>query len=137
MAYVLILEDDETFGKLLQESLEEAGHTAATFANATTAYASVCEQAPDVVVTDLIVLEQNKPVPDGGLSLISRIRHRGNPAHSAIPIVAISGAHRSKGLQNALETAEKLGADFSLEKPFSPHDLLSIIDRLTASRAQA
>lgn len=132
MAQILLLEDDRSFGFLLKVSLEEAGHSVVVRQDATMAFAEFQKNTPDVVIADLIVVQEERPIPDGGLSLIARIRHRGNMVDRSVPIIAISGVVRSQGLESALDTAKVLGADASLEKPFAPAELLDLISELTS-----
>ncbi len=130
MANVLILEDDEEFGSLLVQSLETAGHTSVLHRNATAAIAAYKEGDFDLVVADLIVKIEGRPVPDGGLTLIPSLKRLARRAGRPLPIIAISGVTQYPGLSSALSVARTVGADVSLEKPFEPAQLLDLIDDL-------
>ena len=130
MANVLILEDDPDFGSLMRVSLEQAGHFIVMCGTATDALAAYEEYRIDIVVTDLIIKEDNRPIPDGGLILISRLKAVNQYSGRKVPIIAISGQLLALGMEHALDTARTVGADVALRKPFAPEELLATIDTL-------
>lgn len=130
MAKILVLEDDPDLGELLSTSLEQAGHFPMLCPDATTALAQFLEFEFDLVVADIIVRKNGRPMPDGGLILISRIRNNAEASRRNVPIIAISGAIRNPGMENILTVAQTFGADAELAKPFAPGDLLACINRL-------
>ncbi len=135
MAKILVLEDEKDFGNLLTKSLEQAGHSVTLTEDATEALATFQNNSFDFVVADLIVKKGDEFVADGGLLLISRIRQHTRASNSVLPIVAISGSTKYPGLGSVLKTAESLGANVSLEKPFHPNELLDLIDDLLPAGA--
>src|SRR5258708_29990900 len=76
-------------------------------------------QSPDLVITDIIMPEQE------GIQTIADIRGCGR----GTPIIAISGGGAGVG-DLYLSMAEELGADGALAKPFRPSDLLSMVNQL-------
>ena len=70
----------------------------------------------DVLITDIIMPRKE------GIETIVEIREM----NSEIKIIAISGGGR-RGNQDFLKMAEMVGANYSLAKPFEPHDLLKIL----------
>lgn len=130
MAKILVLEDDPDFGALLFASLEDAGHHVTLVTSGTEAEEAFHQDPADLVVTDLIIRQDGRPVADGGLLLIHRIRDIAENLRKSVPIVAISGVVRRQGMTHALNTAQHVGADEVLAKPFPPEDLLWVIDRL-------
>jgi ribonuclease P protein subunit RPR2 len=114
---VLFVDDDPgllelmraTFG-LIDIEIDEA-HTAAE------ATASIAVRAPDVVVLDI-------GLPDvDGLTLCRRLK--ADPATSWIGVILLTGAG-----EEAEIPARSAGADAFLRKPFSPLELLSVVERL-------
>ena len=78
---------------------------------------------PDVVITDLIMPEQE------GIETIMMIRHE----RPEVGVIAISGGARSRNF-DYLRMAGSLGAAEVIRKPFEAEELLSRLDRLrTAS----
>ena len=130
MATILILEDDPDLGPLLSTSLEAAGHSVTLVASAIAGEEAFRQNPADLVVADLIIRQDGRPVADGGLLMIHRIKEIANEMRKTVPVIAISGAIRRQGMTHALSTAQHVGADEVLAKPFPPEDLLWLIDRL-------
>ncbi|AHD08362.1 response regulator transcription factor [Phaeobacter gallaeciensis] len=130
MANILVLEDDEIFASLLQDSLEQAGHFPITCEDATETIAQYHEYSFDLVITDLIVKKDNRAVPDGGVMVISFLQGLARDGYKIPPIIAMSGATQRRGLEQLLVTSKDLGATATLTKPFEPTELLTLIDQL-------
>ena len=125
MARLLILEDDAVVGFQLKRDIEEAEHEVEICLNATGAIEELTYQPYDLLISDIIIREDRRFVPDGGIKLCGWVRR--NPATRNLPIIAITRAHKSPGMQHILVTAEQVGANASLEKPFHLVDLLARI----------
>lgn len=127
MAHVLLIEDDPDVTRLLKSALAKYGHSVTCSGDGAAGLAQLkrSKPAPEIVVTDILM-----PVQEG-IETIMAIRRM----NSAIPIVAISGGGRTKRL-DFLKTAEKLGANASLAKPFRPLDLAQTIEKLLAVKAE-
>jgi ribonuclease P protein subunit RPR2 len=116
-ARVLFVDDDPGLLILLRTTFElidieiDEAHTAAA------ATAAIASRAPDVVVLDI-------GLPDtDGLTLCRRLKE--DPATSWIGVVLLTGAG-----EEAEGPARSAGADAFLRKPFSPLELLSVVERL-------
>ena len=115
---LLIVEDDAQMLAFLASLFELEGYSVLRASNGREAQALCHETLPDLVITDLVMPEQE------GLETIHAICR--NWPH--LPVIAISGA-----LGGAyLDLAKKLGADTILRKPFEPHVMLNEVRRLTA-----
>lgn len=80
------------------------------------------EQTPcDVVVTDLFMPEQE------GLETIMALRQ----THPATKIIAISGGGYQGKFIRVLDIATKLGADYTLQKPFSSQEMIQALQEVT------
>jgi DNA-binding response OmpR family regulator len=128
MAKLLVMEDDLVLGYELERKLVRAGHEVEVRRSASDAMVELLSTPYDLLITDVVVWEQGKPVPDGGITLMGRIRQTSEI--KTLPVIAMTGAHVSPGMQDVLATMELVGANASLEKPFDIHDLLSHIERL-------
>lgn len=100
MKHILLLEDDLRLASFWQTALEQSGLRVTHCSDASAAI-SVCDsQAIDLVVTDILIRdEQNAVKPEGGLSLISHIRLH----QDQIPILCVTGADPSLQIQKHLE----------------------------------
>jgi len=120
-AKLLIVDDDAQIRSFLATLLEADGYTVVQASNGREAQARCHESALDLVITDLIMPEQE------GLETIHAIRHQ----WPDIPVIAISGAYGGA----YLELAKKLGAQAVFRKPFQAHAVLGEVSRLTGRRA--
>ena len=138
MAKILLMEDDEDLATVLDELLTAENHTVTTCRSATEAFALISQERFDILITDIIVIQDDKPVPDGGISLISRLRGALSwnlePWMKTMPIIAISGAIQNQGMSDLLKISRDLGADMTLGKPTDTKDLLQAINILTKSK---
>ncbi|MFK7765084.1 MAG: response regulator [Roseobacter sp.] len=134
MAKLLIMEDDVILGFRLTEKLEEAGHEVDVCKTASAGIELLWQTTYDVLVSDIIVRENGKSIPDGGFKLIGWARN--NPKTCKIPIIAVTGTQKMPGMGHMLSTAEQIGANACLEKPFNVAELLDLVDRLMALTAE-
>jgi diguanylate cyclase (GGDEF)-like protein len=114
---VLFVDDDPRLLTLLRTTLELADIDIEEALGARAAMAAILARPPDVVVLDI-------GLPDGdGLDLCRRIKE--NPATSWIAVVVLTGAG-----EEAEAPAREAGADAFVHKPFSPLELLAVVERL-------
>lgn len=128
MAKLLVLEDDIAFGFRLKRELIDAEHEVELYSAASDAIEELCQTQYDLLITDIIIRQDNRSVPDGGIKLVAWVRRNANMR--TIPIIAMTGTHKFPGMKSILSTIEQVGANASLEKPFHMDDLLAMIDRL-------
>ncbi|WP_300030640.1 response regulator [uncultured Roseobacter sp.] len=129
---VLIMDDDLELSFDLARQLREYGFDVDTVTNASDAIAHFKNRNYTAVVTDMIIKSENRSLPDGGLSLIHRLRRmqQDDPQKAACVIIGMSGVTKYPGMQNILTTAESLGADATMKKPVSSALLVSTIEEL-------
>ncbi len=117
-AKLLVVDDDEQMRSFLSFLLESKGYSVVQASNGKEAQSRCQETLPDLVITDLIMPEQE------GLETIHSICRQ----WPHLPVIAISGV-----LGGAyLEVAKKMGADAVIRKPFAPEVILNEVRRLTA-----
>ena len=107
---VLVVDDDAPLRELLRLSLERAGYSVRQAENVTAALAAIDEQAPELVLLDVVM-----PGADGW-ALLRRLEER----HGSIPVIMYSG-QVDDGI--AGEAAER-GASGFIGKPFDPDELV-------------
>lgn len=117
MASILVIEDDEFMRDMLVLMLQKKNHTVLGAAHGKEAEA-LCHQFEfDLVITDILM-----PVQEG-METIVILKH----FFPDIKIIAMTGGGKTSP-QIYLEIAKKLGADYTLQKPFRHEEILSAID---------
>jgi CheY-like chemotaxis protein len=119
MAGVLIVEDDKELREMLKLSLLRRSFTVIEAENGRDAIAHFKPLITDLVVTDLIMPEED------GLKVVIKLRE----LKPSIKIIAISGGGKV-GPGSYLNLAKALGADAIYSKPFSINDLIAKIEQL-------
>jgi two-component system chemotaxis response regulator CheY len=116
---VLIVDDDPFIRKLIVTTLEGvSAYDLHEAADGDQAVLTAARQAPQLVFLDI-----DMPVLDG----IETCRQmRAVPAMAGAKIVMLTASAEDSSRDRALEA----GADFFLTKPFSPLDLLRLVDEL-------
>ncbi|MEM7057917.1 MAG: response regulator [Pseudomonadota bacterium] len=125
MANILVMEDDEQQLELLRYMLTRRGHAVVTTLDASEAYKKFCERKFDLVVTDIVVRKQGTPFPDGGTTLIRRIRT--GLTGKNIPIIAVTGA-RAMEHPRIIKSIRTDWVSDILRKPFDMASLLKAVD---------
>jgi DNA-binding response OmpR family regulator len=113
MAGVLIVEDDADLREMLRDALEKRKFTVITAANGREAIARFRPSIIDMVVTDLLMPEED------GLMVIMKIKE----LKPSVKMIAISGGGKA-GPGSYLLMASTLGADHVFSKPFLPSELV-------------
>ena len=111
-AKILIIEDDAHIRRLLQATLQRAGHQVIEADSARQAIALFDIERPDVVLLDLGLPDRD------GLELIEPLRLRSNAT-----LIVVSARENSVEKVTALD----LGADDYVTKPFDTEELLARI----------
>jgi CheY-like chemotaxis protein len=122
MPGVLLVEDDKELREMLKMSLLRSGYTVMEAENGKDAIVHFKPLVTDLVVTDLIMPEED------GLKVVIKLRE----LKPSIRIIAISGGGKV-GPGSYLNLAKALGADAIFSKPFSINDLISKIELLLDS----
>ena len=116
MSRILLVDDDESFRKMLHETLQRAGYQVQDAANGKVALKLYRQEPADLIITDIFMPEKE------GLETIMEVR-RINPN---VKIIAISGEGRG-GPIGYLQIAKQLGAKRALVKPFSSKEVLETV----------
>ncbi|MBW7852208.1 MAG: response regulator [Rhodospirillales bacterium] len=116
MVKVLVVDDEELVRLTLRQMLESEGHDVLEARNGREAVAIQNKTPADIVLTDIIMPEQE------GIETIIQLR-RQDPN---LRIIAISGGGRMKNL-DFLRVAANVGADATLTKPFTTDELVEVI----------
>jgi CheY-like chemotaxis protein len=117
---VLVVDDDPFIRKLIATTLEDVAEFELHEAGDGIEALEVAERERPT----LVFLDVDMPRLDG-ISACRRLRE--NPGTKNTTIVMLTAAHGDTVERNA----EEAGADLFLTKPFSPLDLLRLVDRLS------
>jgi DNA-binding response OmpR family regulator len=113
---VVLVEDDPTLASVVTRYLERAGHSIRRAATGPAGLATVTEDAPDLVLLDVMLPELD------GLQVCSRLR----AAHPDLPVIMLTALGEVDDRIAGLE----VGADDYLTKPFSPRELVLRVEAL-------
>ena len=119
---LLLVDDDAGLRALVRTTFDDVGVDVVEAESAAAARESIGDRRPDVIVLDVVMPRES------GLDLCRELKRA--PATAAIPILLLSGSGEA-----GRKTGEAGGADAFLPKPFSPLQLLGVVERLAAGRA--
>jgi len=112
MNRVLIIEDETQLRENIIELFESQQYQVASAENGKSGYEKALKFAPDLIVSDVIMPEED------GFALLKRLKK--NPATEFVPVIFLTAKTM---LQSKIEGLQ-LGADDYMMKPFSAEELL-------------
>ena len=118
-ARILVVDDNAAMRRSLDEILTRAGHEVIQAADGAEASRIAREVGVDLVILDLFM-----PVKDG-IETLRELRRRA----PGVPIIAISGGGADDTGVDLLKAAVLLGAVQSIEKPFTPAEMLEAVGK--------
>ena len=119
---ILVVEDDESFMRLVCITLQTEGYQVATAANGRQALEYIASAELDQK-PDLVVLDQMMPEMDGIATLRSL---KADEATAHIPVLMLTGVDQDANVLDAWKT----GVDYYLTKPLDPFDLVACVKSL-------
>jgi DNA-binding response OmpR family regulator len=120
MANILVADDDQQYAELLAKILEKQQHKVVVAYDGAEALKLFASQKFDLIITDILM-----PHVDG-IELIMQLIEK----DSVVPIIAMSGGHSSRHSSFNLQSANILGVQTILQKPFSIQQLLDAVNKL-------
>ena len=121
---VLIIDDDPEIGRMIQETLSTVGYEVFVASGGQEGLDLARRQMLDLIICDILM-----PGKDG-LETIMDLRR----AHPSAMIMAISGGG-AYHMTSALGWAERVGAQASMRKPFTPEELVAKVRELLPQRS--
>ncbi len=118
MRKILLIDDHPDVRAMLREVLSQAGHAVETAENGRAALPLLERDTFDLVITDMLMPEMD------GVQLIQAARR----LVPSVPILAISAGGMTSA-QVLLNLSRHLGAGQVLPKPFTPAELLQVVNR--------
>jgi len=112
---ILVADDDQSIRTVLDQALSRANYTVRSTGNAATLYNWVLEGAGDLVLTDVVMPDEN------GLDLLPRLKK----IRPEMPVIVMSAQNT---LLTAIKATERGAYDY-LPKPFDLKELLQVVER--------
>ena len=112
---ILIVEDEPTVSGFLEEALQESGYVTTVAANAAAAAEAFAASAPDLVVLDVMLPDED------GFTVLRRVRKE-----SSVPVLMLTARDATDDRVKGLDA----GADDYLAKPFKLEELLARVRAL-------
>jgi len=117
---VLVVDDDPHARDFVRATLEQYGAVVVTAASAREAKARFEREPPDVMVSDLVMPDED------GVQLIKEIRELDRAAGRLTPAAALTALARADDRRRALTAGYQMHA----AKPVDPAELVSMVERL-------
>ena len=122
--HIFIAEDEPYIVESLGFVLSNAGYSITPESSGAAVVPKIREARPDVVILDLMLPERN------GFEILKELKN--DPDLESIPVLILT----AKGQSQDRSTAEQLGADAFITKPFSNRQVLECIGRLVHPGAE-
>jgi DNA-binding response OmpR family regulator len=110
---ILVVDNDPAARRVIRTILTSAGYEVSEAENGMTALELIRTQRLDAIVLDVLMPVMN------GRDMFLRLKDEGQ--HPPVVILSAYDAERER---------RELGAEASLDKPFTPEDLLEVVDAL-------
>jgi CheY-like chemotaxis protein len=117
MARIVVIDDQEPIRRIVRSVLERAGHEVLEAGDGEEGLRLLERHAADVVLSDIFM-----PGMDG-IQMLRQMRRQ----FPAVKVIVMSGGD-STGMLDLRRDAELLGAVKSLSKPFTTHEIVSIVN---------
>jgi CheY-like chemotaxis protein len=127
---ILIVDDDFDFLEMNRFILEGAGYRVATATNPAEALARIEQEAPDLVITDLMMTSI-----DAGFAFAAQVK--GDPRTAGVPIIISTSVSSALGLDFHPDSADdlaKMNVDAYFDKPIDAQALVAKVGELLAAR---
>ena len=118
MGKVLVADDEDTMRMLITETLSLADYKVLEATNGEEALKIIKEEKPKIILLDLMMPKMD------GYDVIKQLEEDDLIDKSKIVILT------AKGPQEEKELALQQGADYFLSKPFSPMELLDLVEEV-------
>ena len=125
MAKILIAEDERDIRELITYTLQFAGYQVLPTSDGEEAFETAKEEIPDLIVLDVRMPRMT------GYEACTQLKSEMTTKH--IPIIFVS----AKGQEGEVQTGLDMGASDYLIKPFSPAQLVELVQKVLNSATNA
>lgn len=113
---ILVVDDDFVAVRELKELLENHGYSVSVASSGDECLEKASEKAPSLILLDVILAGA------GGISVCHRLKE--SPRTKEIPIIMVTGLIGD----SIQETGHRSGAEYVINKPYDPADLLWAVE---------
>ena len=113
MALIYVVEDDKNIQEIETFALANVGYEVKGFDSATDFYAALNETAPDLILLDIMLPDED------GLEIVAKLRRR--PETKKLPVIMVTAKSTEIDKVKGLD----VGADDYLTKPFGVMELIA------------
>lgn len=124
MAFIYIVEDDESIREIETIALKNSNYIVSAFENAKEFYKKLDELVPDLILLDVMLPDES------GYDIVRKLRKR--PATQDIPIIMVTAKTTEMDMIKGLDG----GADDYIKKPFSIMELITRVKALLRRTAK-
>ena len=121
--HILIAEDEPYIVESLGFVLTHAGYTVSAVRDGQAVLAAVTEQKPALLILDLMLPNKS------GFEVLKQLRS--DPQLASMPVMMLT----AKGQEQDRSTAEHLGVDAFMTKPFSNREVVECVNKLVNRQA--
>lgn len=122
---IFIAEDEPYIVESLGFVLGQAGYSVSAENDGAVVLDRVRELMPDVVILDLMLPNKN------GFEILKELKHDARLLHTPVLVLTAKGQNQDR------TTAEQLGADAFITKPFSNREVLECVQQLLDANPEA
>lgn len=124
MAFIYIVEDDESIREIETIALKNSNYIVSAFENAKEFYKKLDELVPDLILLDVMLPDES------GYDIVRKLRKR--PATQDIPIIMVTAKTTEMDMIKGFDG----GADDYIKKPFSIMELITRVKALLRRTAK-
>ena len=125
MALIYVVEDDKNIQEIETFALTNVGYEVKGFDSATDFYAALNETAPDLILLDIMLPDED------GLSIVKKLRTRQDTV--LVPVIMVTAKTTEIDKVKGLD----LGADDYISKPFSLREVIARVKAVLRRTATA
>lgn len=117
MSKVMVVDDAYSEIQVMESILKSAGHQVVSYTDGIEIEQRIVAERPDVVLLDIVMPKRN------GFDILRTLRRDERTKQTRVVVVS------SKNQQSDRAWGLKQGADDYVAKPFTPEQLLAVVDR--------
>ncbi len=116
---ILVIDDEVSIREVIVDVLEAAGHTVIEAKDGFEGLKLNSATPADLIITDLFMPNMD------GMTVLLQLRQQ--MSHAKVITISGGGQYGDRGF---LKAAKLLGSTYTLEKPFTPGELLELVERI-------